>query len=212
MFFNYIWPFFCWLGACLADDMGLGKTLQVLSLLLIHQKRRQGEPRKPSLLVVPASLLGNWKQEAERFTPSLKLLFVHLSEASHRTLLELSTAPDDHFEDIDLVITTYSMVIRQEWLLKVHWDLLILDEAQAIKNDTAKQSRGNNRLFFFFTNFKTLSIASAFSDSFEHVEIADLSQHIAAKLLVSSFSLKKISSDMCPARTWSYLDYSNYLI
>ena len=57
------------LGACLADDMGLGKTIQVISLLLIQKKKK---PNKPSLLILPASLLANWKAEMQRFAPSLK--------------------------------------------------------------------------------------------------------------------------------------------
>ena len=68
------------LGACLADDMGLGKTVQVLALLLC-QKRKE-----PSLLVLPASLLSNWRAEASRFAPSLRLLFVHPSETDRATL------------------------------------------------------------------------------------------------------------------------------
>jgi len=66
------------LGACLADDMGLGKTIQVLSLLLVLKSPAK-EDRQPSLLVAPASLLANWASEAERFTPSLKVLIAHPS-------------------------------------------------------------------------------------------------------------------------------------
>ena len=65
------------LGACLADDMGLGKTIQVLALLSVLKKKRGA---KPSLLVLPASLLANWKAEMERFTPTLRATFVHPSE------------------------------------------------------------------------------------------------------------------------------------
>src|SRR5205807_4788960 len=64
------------LGACLADDMGLGKTIQVLDLLLQHKRQRPaGQP--PSLLIVPASLLGNWRQEIARFAPALQVAFIH---------------------------------------------------------------------------------------------------------------------------------------
>src|SRR5207249_6739565 len=71
------------LGACLADDMGLGKTIQVIDLLL--QQKRQQSPaaranRTPSLLIVPASLIGNWRAELARFSPSLRVFFAHRSE------------------------------------------------------------------------------------------------------------------------------------
>lgn len=125
------------LGGCLADDMGLGKTLQVLSLILFRKKR--GEMRS-SLLVVPASLLGNWKQEAERFTPSLHLFFIHPSETPSQTLLDIQKDPQKYLKGADVVITTYSMLLRQQWLSEIKWDLLILDEAQAIKNHTTQQT------------------------------------------------------------------------
>ncbi len=108
------------LGGCLADDMGLGKTIQVLSLLLaIKEVSPSG---KPHLLVVPASLLGNWQAEAARFAPSLKIAVAH------------SSAEQISLEGIDLVLTTYGFVHRWEWLKQTKWSLVILDEAQAIKN------------------------------------------------------------------------------
>jgi SNF2 family DNA or RNA helicase len=74
------------LGACLADDMGLGKTIQVLALLLCNRASEPTRQRKPSLLVVPASLLGNWRAEARHFAPSLKLTFLHPAEEERKTL------------------------------------------------------------------------------------------------------------------------------
>lgn len=129
------------LGACLADDMGLGKTLQILSLLSTQKEGGHKKNAAPSLLVVPASLLGNWKRESEKFTPSLNLSFIHPSETDKQTLLRIAQSPEQHLDNIDLVVTTYSMVIRQEWLSQISWDLFILDEAQAIKNSGTKQSR-----------------------------------------------------------------------
>lgn len=134
------------LGACLADDMGLGKTLQILSLLVREKQQRGREPLSPSLLVVPASLLGNWKREAERFTPSLNLLFIHPSETEQKDLSTIAKKPESHLQGIDLVVTTYSMVSRVEWLAATSWNLLILDEAQAIKNSGTKQSRSTRKL------------------------------------------------------------------
>lgn len=131
------------LGACLADDMGLGKTLQVLSLLLmIRQNHDPNQSWKPSLLIVPASLLSNWKNEAEKFTPTLKLFMLHPSETKKESLHQTCQS----IQDADLVITTYSMVARFEWLSQTAWNLIILDEAQAIKNPGAKQTQSIKKL------------------------------------------------------------------
>ncbi len=127
------------MGACLADDMGLGKTVQVLALLLIERETEQDE--KPTLLIIPASLLANWKQEAARFAPSLRLLVLHTSE---RALPK--KAEPGLLDDADLVITTYSQCQRLPWLRDVAWRRVILDEAQAIKNPGTKQSVSCRRL------------------------------------------------------------------
>ncbi len=128
------------LGACLADDMGLGKTIQVLSLLLVLKQNR---PRgaKPSLLVLPASLLANWKAEIKRFAPTLAAAFIHPSEMEQAALAALAAKPDELLANTDLVLTTYAMLPRHKWLLDIRWRLVILDEAQAIKNPAAQQTR-----------------------------------------------------------------------
>jgi non-specific serine/threonine protein kinase len=115
------------LGVCLADDMGLGKTIQVLSLFLLHQ--RQGVDR-PHLLVVPASLLANWQAEAARFAPSLKFHVAHPSFSGE--------APP---AGTDVVLTTYGQLTRLDWLSTTEFHLAVLDEAQAIKNPAARQTR-----------------------------------------------------------------------
>lgn len=127
------------LGACLADDMGLGKTLQVISLLLAQKE--YWEQRAPSLLVLPASLLSNWKSEMARFAPSLKTLCLHPSEMERRDLEQLAAAPESGLAGIDVVLTTYGMLQRQDWLQKLKWNLIVLDEAQAIKNPGTQQTR-----------------------------------------------------------------------
>ncbi|SPS02479.1 DEAD/DEAH box helicase [Cupriavidus taiwanensis] len=124
------------LGACLADDMGLGKTMQVLSLLLVL-KRESAEAR-PSLLVAPASLLANWAAEAERFAPGLRLLIAHPSVMPAAELRALDPA---RLADIDLVITSFGSLLRQPVLGTLQWRVAIVDEAQAIKNPGAKQTR-----------------------------------------------------------------------
>jgi non-specific serine/threonine protein kinase len=127
------------LGVCLADDMGLGKTIQVLALMLLAQRERQtGANSPPHLLVVPASLLGNWQAEAARFAPSLRLLVAHASALPSKELLAL---PETSLVDVDVVLTTYGAVARVPWISERDWSLLVLDEAQAIKNPGSRQTR-----------------------------------------------------------------------
>jgi non-specific serine/threonine protein kinase len=128
------------LGACLADDMGLGKTIQVLSLLLVLKKQSKG---KPSLLVAPASLLANWAAELERFAPSLKVMVAHTSAMSSDNLKSISV---DSLADVDVVIASYGTLLRIPWLTETSWRLVVLDEAQAIRNPNAKQTRSAKAL------------------------------------------------------------------
>ena len=125
------------LGACLADDMGLGKTIQVLSLLLILKRQTAGQPQ-PSLLVAPASLLANWAAEIERFAPGLKALIAHPSALP---AAELKRPSPDRLSGVDLVITSYGSLLRMPWIAETAWHLVVVDEAQAIKNPDAKQTR-----------------------------------------------------------------------
>jgi len=124
------------LGACLADDMGLGKTIQVLSLLLVL--KREQKQAGVSLLVAPASLLANWAAEAERFAPGLRLLIAH---PSAMPAAELRALAGEHLKQIDLVITSYGSLLRLPGLETVNWKVAVIDEAQAIKNPGAKQTR-----------------------------------------------------------------------
>ena len=128
------------LGACLADDMGLGKTIQVLSLLLALKGKKKPSG-KPSLLVLPASLLANWKAEMKRFAPTLEACFIHPSETDKVSLAATGQKPGKALAKTDVVLTTYGMLLRQKWLLDVEWQLVILDEAQAIKNPSTRQTR-----------------------------------------------------------------------
>jgi superfamily II DNA or RNA helicase len=121
------------LGACLADDMGLGKTIQVLSLLLVATA-------KPSLLVAPASLLGNWAAEIEKFTPGLKAAIVHPSAMSADRIKEFQPG------EYDLAITSYGSLLRMPALAATAWRFVILDEAQAIKNPAARQTKAAKAL------------------------------------------------------------------
>jgi hypothetical protein len=147
------------LGACLADDMGLGKTLQVIALLLHLRAQardrpssagghRAGQPQAGSallsLIVAPASLLANWKAEIERFAPDLRALVAHPSETAAD--LGEPAALDAVLHGADLVLTTYGMVARSAALRERPWRLVVLDEAQAIKNAGAQQSRAVKQL------------------------------------------------------------------
>ena len=129
------------LGACLADDMGLGKTIQILSLLQVVKDRTR--QRKPSLLVAPASLLANWTSEIDRFAPDLAVLVAHPSALS---VEELKALAPERRAGIDLVITSYGSLERMGWLMDTSWRLVILDEAQAIKNPNTKQTKAVKRL------------------------------------------------------------------
>jgi superfamily II DNA or RNA helicase len=130
-------------GGCLADDMGVGKTAQVLALLETRRElRAKGEPGRPSLVVMPRSLVFNWQEEAARFTPQLRLLDYTGAERG-----------EESFEGFDVVLTTYGTLRRDAPRLKdIEFDYLILDEAQAVKNagtESAKAVRllkGSHRL------------------------------------------------------------------
>ncbi|WP_349985002.1 DEAD/DEAH box helicase [Stenotrophomonas sp. WHRI 8082] len=116
------------LGGILADDMGLGKTLQTLAHVLLEKE--SGRLDRPALVVMPTSLLFNWQEEAARFAPDLRVLILH------------GPAREALFEQIpahDLVLTTYPLVWRDEAALQAHpYHLLILDEAQQVKNAKAR--------------------------------------------------------------------------
>ena len=119
------------LGGVLADDMGLGKTLQVLAHLLLE--KASGHAAAPSLVVVPTSLLFNWAQEAAKFAPGLKVLRLHGPDR-HATYSRLG--------QYDLVLTTYSLLVRDIAMLhEQSWHLVVLDEAQAVKNPRAQAAR-----------------------------------------------------------------------
>jgi hypothetical protein len=137
------------LGPCLADDMGLGKTIQLLALLL-HERQSASasgtgvqpvnasvsEDIGPTLLVVPMSIVSNWRREAERFAPSLRILVHHgVDRLTGESFFNASLRAD-------LVITTYALAHRDREMLElVPWRRVVLDEAQNVKNPSAKQSQ-----------------------------------------------------------------------
>jgi non-specific serine/threonine protein kinase len=134
------------LGACLADDMGLGKTLQMLAVLTSRAKTKSGHDLKPSLLVAPASLLANWRAEIQQFAPSLRYRILHPSEMEPEEWKKTQAHPGAAVKACDLAMTTYGMVARWEALRKLEWDCVVLDEAQAIKNPAARQTKAVKEL------------------------------------------------------------------
>jgi hypothetical protein len=198
------------LGACLADDMGLGKTIQVIAFLL-HLKSDRAQAGQPSLLVVPASLIANWKCELSRFGPSLSALIAHPSEMNG------GGKEADEVPNHDLVITTYTMLGRLDWLRQREWRLVILDEAQAIKNSGTRQARVvkelrasgrialtgtpvENRLsdlwsLFDFLNPGLLGGAKAFGRFAKQMASGGPNQYGPLRSLVQPYILRRLKTD-----------------
>jgi len=225
------------LGACLADDMGLGKTIQVISLLLVFKRANLRpstvDPRAsappppppaplkpspaPSLLVVPASLVANWKSEIQRFAPDISVFYAHPAETPPETLAAAAKNPGDAFAGRDLVITSYSMVLRLPWLKQTGWNLVVLDEAQAIKNPGARQSRAvkelparhrivltgtpiENRLSDLWSLFDficpgLLGSAKEFAAFLKNRSAGDQTQFGALRRLVRPYILRRLKTD-----------------
>ncbi|MGH8296516.1 MAG: DEAD/DEAH box helicase, partial [Steroidobacteraceae bacterium] len=218
------------LGACLADDMGLGKTLQVIALLLHLKGQRTGtraakrpaagsgrgldEPL-PSLVVAPASLLANWKSELERFAPTLRVLVAHPSEPSGS--FETGEDLDAALEEVDVVLTSYGMLARSAPLRDRAWRVGVLDEAQAIKNPGAKQTRAvkqlkagcrialsgtpvENRLsdlwsLFDFLNPGLLGDARTFASAAKRLAKDPASGYAPLRKLVQPYILRRLKTD-----------------
>ena len=127
------------LGACLADDMGLGKTIQFIAFLL-HLKEQKALD-KPTLLVCPTSVLGNWEREVKKFGPSLRVLLHHGDKRAKGKAFAAAV------KGKDLVITSYALIHRDvKELQSITWQGIVLDEAQNVKNPEAKQSQSVRQL------------------------------------------------------------------
>ncbi|MDX8398343.1 MAG: DEAD/DEAH box helicase [Mariprofundaceae bacterium] len=124
------------LNAILADDMGLGKTVQALAHILTEKE--QGRLISPALVIAPTSLMYNWRREAEKFAKGLKVLVLHGSERAQNF---------DQLHQYDLVLTTYPLLVRDFDVLATQpWHLLVLDEAQYIKNPRSKMAQQVRKL------------------------------------------------------------------
>jgi len=191
--------------------MGLGKTLQVLAFLLA--KKQEGETR-PSLIVCPASLVLNWAEECAKFTPSLRILPVDGTAARRAALAE-------HFPEYDLVVTGYDLLRRDAELYGKHeFYACILDEAQAVKNQTTQKYKAvcrvraqvrfaltgtpiENRLSELWSIFSFLMPGylygyRAFRERFERPIVQDGSEDAARRLnqLTSPFILRRMKTDV----------------
>jgi len=195
------------LGACLADDMGLGKTVQVIALL----NYIRGKKHEKTLLVIPASLIGNWINEIVKFAPSLKYYVLHPSE-NKADVGDIKGL----LKDYDVFITTYGMLLKYDGLKEVEWDTLVLDEAQAIKNPGTKQTRAvkqikaaykiamtgtpiENRLsdlwsLFDFLNKGFLGSAKEFTDFTKELK-ENQEGYSRLKKVVSPFILRRLKTD-----------------
>jgi SNF2 family DNA or RNA helicase len=124
------------LGACLADDMGMGKTPSLIALLLHSRAAFPSDSPVPTLIICPMSIVGNWQRELARFAPSLSVMIHHGAD-------RLSAEAFAHEAlQYDVVITTYSLALRdRDLLMSLVWEHVVLDEAQNIKNESAKQTQ-----------------------------------------------------------------------
>lgn len=192
-------------GCCMADDMGLGKTIQVISLIL--KMKQDGKLTKPVLVVCPTTLMGNWMKELEMFGPSLKAAIYHGAERK----LDLKN---------DIILTTYAIMrIDVEELRKENWGMIVVDEAQNIKNPDTAQTVAvksiksdikiamtgtpvENRLtelwsIFDFINHGYLGALREFQKSYAVPieKFKELARATKLKMSVSPFVLRRLKTD-----------------
>jgi SNF2 family DNA or RNA helicase len=205
--FNYLSRLNHWgVGACLADDMGLGKTVQAIALLLSQAKKG------PALVVAPTSVCFNWENEFEKFSPSLNIHVLQTQERAETI---------DKIKKNDVLVCSYGLLIQmQEELVKKQWNLVVLDEAQAIKNPHTKRWKAaaslnaNGRIalsgtpienhlgelwsIFRFLNPGLLGSAKYFQDKFATpIERSnDLQAKHELKNIVSPYLLRRLKSDV----------------
>ena len=216
------------LNGCLADDMGLGKTIQVIARLVqereeIQEREERTEQEEqeevrhilPTLLIVPTSVVGNWKRELETFAPHLRVAIHHGSDRNQD-----ETAFRRLYDEYDVIITSFTLARKDSKLLSaVEWHRLVLDEAQNIKNPKAAQTKAilklnarhrlaltgtpvENRLLdlwsiFNFLNPGFLGKQTQFRKAFE-IPIQrnnDIRQSTTLKKLVEPFILRRMKTD-----------------
>ena len=202
------------LGACLADDMGLGKTVQVIALLLA--KKADEGVRAPALLIVPASLIGNWKAEVAKFAPDLRLFIAHPSQTDRERLTLAATHPAEALRGFDVMLTTYQFLQKTDAWLSHAWSMVILDEAQAIKNSGSGSAKavkavqapvrialtgtpvenrpGDLWSLFDFLNPGLLGGSAAFADAVKHCAKSN-EGYAPLRRLVRPYILRRMKTD-----------------
>ncbi len=202
-------------GECLADDMGLGKTIQILALLLHNKNDGKAAAGRRSW----SCRLRCWATGARKRSGSREASFDVPAPFRNRrpTLENIAKSPDEQLATTDLAVTTYSMVTRQEWLSKVNWRLVILDEAQAIKNAGTRQTRAVKRLpararivltgtpvenrlgdlwsIFDFLNPGLLGSASIFKTFVNGLRTRSSDQYAPLRRLVAPYILRRLKTD-----------------
>ncbi|MBX9720661.1 MAG: DEAD/DEAH box helicase, partial [Candidatus Obscuribacterales bacterium] len=180
-------------------------------------RETESEKRSPSLLVLPASLLANWKHEFSRFAPVLSACYLHPSELGEQGLASIAKAPQRTIDGVDVVVTTYGMLLRQSWLLDLKWNLVILDEAQTIKNPSTRQSQlvkklkskarialtgtpVENRLsdlwsLFDFLSPGLLGSAAKFKSFVKSLDEREHNRYTPLRNLVSPYILRRLKTD-----------------
>ncbi|KJJ83857.1 non-specific serine/threonine protein kinase [Candidatus Omnitrophus magneticus] len=197
-------------GACIADDMGLGKTIQLLAFLNVIKSNKE---KQTNLLIIPASLISNWINEIQKFSPGIKYYIAHPSFEKNSG----ERGKDENFiQKFDLIITTYSLSQKYDWLKSREWNYIILDEAQSIKNPGAKQTKAvksfkaNNRIImtgtpienslndfwslFDFLNPGLLGSIKEFSDFSKNLK-NDSKGYARLKKITSPYILRRLKTD-----------------
>lgn len=196
-------------GGCLADDMGLGKTLQAITFLQCMKEKYSGSTH---LVVCPTSLIYNWENELNKFAPELKY---HIYYGSGREFT------DEHFENYDIIITSYALVrIDMDQLLRFQWHYVVLDESQAIKNPDAQTTKAvqllksknrlilsgtpvQNNTFDLFAQFNFLNpgllgnkefYKTEFANPIDKYSDADKSKHL--RKLIYPFLLRRTKEEV----------------
>ena len=195
-----------------------GKTSKSRSARKKQKDAVSGAGSSPTLLILPTSLLGNWKREIDRFAPGLTLKIVHRSMTDAATIRQIAENPKRELQGIDVVATTYGVARRESWLSDVDWRMIVLDEAQAIKNAGAAQTRAIKKIpgkirvaltgtpvenhpgdlwsLFDFCQPGLLGTAAEFKRFVKAKDAKELSQRLAAlRQLVRPYVLRRMKTD-----------------